>query len=196
MKALDCARREMEQITVERRIFRALKSKITPASKYTFRPGSSVRVYREEAKRWIGPVEVFLVEGKMIRVTDGAKVKQFNVVQVMPLQTGDSDMDKDIERIFRQIDDMEAKAKNFDLSVYLTEVLKPGDPRIQCNKSKESVKTELDGLYSQGVFEEVKEKDIPHDAVILPSKMVYAIKNIGKRKRSSLGCLLEGTATA
>lgn len=97
MKALDCARREMKQITVERRITR-LQVENPSASKYTIRPGSLVRVYCEEAKSWIGRVEVVQVEGKMVRVTDGAKVKQFKLVQLMPLKTGDLDIDNDTDK--------------------------------------------------------------------------------------------------
>lgn len=54
------------------------------------------------------------------------------------------------------------------------------------------MKKELDGLFEQQVFEEVHEKDVPHDAVILPSKMVYAIKNIGTNEEAYKARIVAG----
>lgn len=47
------------------------------------------------------------------------------------------------------------------------------------DKAAAAEKSELDGLYAQGVFEEVDEKYIPPEAVVLPSRMVFDIKNEG-----------------
>lgn len=41
------------------------------------------------------------------------------------------------------------------------------------------MKKELEGLYEQGVFEEMHKDDIPANAVVLPSKLFFAIKQAG-----------------
>lgn len=105
MRALECARREMEQLTVESLIIRALRSKITPASRYVINPGDLVTGYREEAKRCIGPVEVTKVDRKIVHVHDGIKSKLFSIVQIMPAQTGNTTIGNDLDRIYELIDE-------------------------------------------------------------------------------------------
>lgn len=41
------------------------------------------------------------------------------------------------------------------------------------------MRKELEGLFAQGVFEIIEENEIPYGAVILPSRMIYGIKNPG-----------------
>lgn len=54
------------------------------------------------------------------------------------------------------------------------------------------MKKELDGLFEQKVSEKVHEKDVPHDAVSLPSKMVYAIKNMGTSEETYKARIVAG----
>lgn len=54
MESLVNAQREMATIHAENRIQRALNSKILPDNKYRFEVGDSVRVYREQIRRWEG----------------------------------------------------------------------------------------------------------------------------------------------
>lgn len=63
-------------------------------------------------------------------------------------------------------------------NLFLTEVLESNDPRTESKQATDAERKELEGLYSQGVFEEVSRLEILHNAVILPSKFVYAIKNV------------------
>lgn len=136
------------------------------------KPGDLVRVYREKSKRWVGPVEVTEVERKIVHVHDGVKTRQFNVVKVMPVQIGYTSTDKHLDRFYEFNDAAEneevEKAKEH-ADIYLTETLKPGDPRTHSDKAKAAVKKELDGLFAQGVFELIAEADIQVDAVVLRS---------------------------
>lgn len=56
---------------------------------------------------------------------------------------------------------------------FITEVLEPGDEIRNNEKANEAVRTELQGLFDQRVFEILPEgAPIPPGAVVLPSKMV------------------------
>lgn len=58
-------------------------------------------------------------------------------------------------------------------------MLQPGDSIRNSAKAKASIKKELYGLFAQDVFRKIKKADIPSDSIILPSKMVQVIKNVG-----------------
>lgn len=124
------------------------------------------------------PVEVVKSERKIFHVSDGVKVLQFNVIQVIPVIINNHTVDKILDRIYEQNDEVQSEEQQAH-PVWLTEVLQPGDPRTRNSLAASAVKKELYRLFEQQLFEEVHEKDVPHDAVILPSKMVYAIKNTG-----------------
>lgn len=111
MKALSCARAEMEQITLEGRINRALRSKILPESRYFIQRGELVRVYREEANRWIGSVQMIKVERKMVHVTDGPNIKQFNIIQLTWMKANNPVIDQDIDWIYKNIDQVTSSEK-------------------------------------------------------------------------------------
>lgn len=171
MKALSTARDEMSQIVEDQRVLRALRSKITPASRYVIKPGDLVRVVREKERRWLGPVEVVKIEGKSVHVKDTLKVMKFNMAQVMLFKIDNAAEDEGLERIFQHSDDQDEEQQN-TAAVYLNETLDSSDPRTLSKKAQEAVEKELEGLYPQGVFEEVHKEDIPSNAVILPSKFV------------------------
>lgn len=107
IKDLQTTRTEMEQYTVEQRIRRALGSKIPSASGDHITPGMLVCVLREDSKRWIGSVQFVKCEGKILHVTYGIKVKQFNVSHVMPLKTGHAATDEALRKIYKNSDDAE-----------------------------------------------------------------------------------------
>lgn len=185
MNSLKTARDEMAQIVAEKRVLRALRSMVPPEARYLLKPGELVRFFCEKERRWIGPFEVVKVEGKSIYLSDTTKVMKFNIVQVMLLKINHAAEDKNLETLFKHSDDNAPVEE----TVYLTELLDGNDTRKNSKKAREAVQKELDGIYSQGVFEEVHRKDIPSNAVILPSKFVYAIKkrcNGGLRVQSSL----------
>lgn len=58
LSALKLAKEEMERISAEQKLLRALRSKLPPAAKYLIQPGDLVRVFREVPRKWIGPVKV------------------------------------------------------------------------------------------------------------------------------------------
>lgn len=118
------------------------------------------------------------VEGKSIYVSDTTKVMRFSIAQVMALKINYAAEDEGIEKIFQYCDDHEPQQQVAN-SIYLNEVLEGKDPRTKSKKVKEAVKKGLNGLYYQCVFEDVHRKDIPSNAVVLPSKFVYERKNVG-----------------
>lgn len=95
----------------------------------------------------------------------------------MPVAIGHRKIDDELDRIFIQSENIAQQEKKFQ--VHLTEVLKNGDPRTKNSRAAAAVQRELEGLFEQGVFEEVRADQLPPDAVISPSRMVYVIRNIG-----------------
>lgn len=85
MAALKTSKDEMERISVEQNILRALRSNLHPAAIYNIQPGDLVRVFREENRKWIGPVKVVKTERNIIYVLDDVKTKAFNASQVIPI---------------------------------------------------------------------------------------------------------------
>lgn len=100
-EALKKAKAEMESIVAEQRIKKALKSKLPPATKYLIKPGDQVRVYQEIPKRWDGPFTVTKISDKIVSVTDGNVVKEFNITSMLPIppSTTDQDLIHDVETI-------------------------------------------------------------------------------------------------
>ena len=68
MNALDAARKEMEDITANLRIRKALASKVPRNADVAFEPGDKVRVYGETDRRYIGPFPIIFVDGKQVFV--------------------------------------------------------------------------------------------------------------------------------
>lgn len=170
-QALKTARAEMEAIVAETRIQKALRSKLPPATKYLILPGDLVRVFRERSGRWEGPFTVTKVSKKIISVTDGIKVREFNITAILPIapRTGDQDLKHDMTTL-------QAFVRENGESLYPVEVLKKSDPRTRSDKCKNAINTEIEGLLSRGAFKYVRREDIPHDANILGGRFVLSIK--------------------
>lgn len=103
LQAIWLARSEMETITAENRMKISLLSKITTATHYLIVGGVKVGVSREPIRTWNGPYEVTTVSQKTTSVTDGVKMKSFNISSVLPMtpQTNDTDLKKDLNNIKR-----------------------------------------------------------------------------------------------
>lgn len=71
MTALFLARAEMGSIFAKFKISAALRSKPPPATKYVLPSGDNVRIYKENANRWCGPVKIIRSDGKQVTVSDG-----------------------------------------------------------------------------------------------------------------------------
>lgn len=65
------------------------------------------------------------------------------------------------------------------VSAYLTEVLKPGDPRITSPEVQAARAVEVEGLMTRGAFKKVHKSRVLPGAVILGGRFVDAIKNAG-----------------
>lgn len=122
-------------------------------------------------------MEVVKTERKLIHVTDGVKVRSFNVTQLFPVAIWHRATDDELDQIFKYSD--RAAASEQGHSTYLTEVLHPGDPMTKNSMVKAALRKEIEGLFEKGVFRIVKRCDVPANAVILPSRMVYDIKKVG-----------------
>lgn len=85
MATLKTTKEEMLRISADQKLLRDLISKLPPSTKYHVQPGDLVRVYREETKKWICPVQGVKTERKIIHVSDGVKNKAFNASQFMPI---------------------------------------------------------------------------------------------------------------
>ena len=170
--ALRTAKAELEQIVAEKRISTALRSKLPPATKYLIKPGDQVRVYREQTRKWEGPFTVHRTTPKIISVTDGRKVKQFNISSVLPIapQSNDADLKHDMEMIDKQ------EAANV-YPTYVTEVIKKSDTRYKSKESKDAIQLEITRLLNRKAFAFVNEKEIPPESNILGGRIILAIKN-------------------
>jgi len=173
-EALRNARAEMESIVAEQRIRKALKSKLPPATKYLIKPGDQVRVYRELSKRWDGPFTVTKVSNKIISVTDGNTVKEFNITSILPIppSTNDQDLLHDMNTLATA-----GNLINYTYDIHATEILLKSDPRYHNQKSQDAISTEISGLLQRKAFAFVQESDIPENANVLGGRMIMAIKN-------------------
>lgn len=86
MKAIKTAQEDMSVITAEARIKEALKFKMSPSWHYNIKPVDLVRVFREAAKKWLGPVEFIKVKLKLVHVSNGVTAKPFNLSKVIPVR--------------------------------------------------------------------------------------------------------------
>lgn len=127
---------------------------------------------------------------KHIHVSDGVKVKTIYVAQVMPVATQHRKTDQDLDRLFEHSDKTEEREKV--QQEFLIEFFSEEDHRTRNSNAAAAIKKKLEALLEQGVFPEVKAYDIPADAVVLPSRMVYAIKNAGTNEELYKARLVAG----
>lgn len=95
-------------------------------------------------------MQIVKIEGKSVFVSDTKNVVKFNAIKVMSIAINHAEEDEALDLIYKHSGQRE-KEQMEETNVY---------PPL-------------------GVFEEVNRENIPHNAVILPSKFVYAIKNVG-----------------
>lgn len=94
------ALRNIEQNVSEQLIRRALSWNLSPASKLKLRPGDTVRVYREDVQKWLGPYTISRLQHKTIHISDG-KIRPFNITQDISAtaQPRDHDWKKKISQL-------------------------------------------------------------------------------------------------
>lgn len=80
---------------------------------------------------------MFKTEINTIHVSDGVKVKLFNVTQVMSIVTNHRTTDSDFKLLFEHNDEVSAKDK--ESQVLITGILKPSDHRSKNSLSAAAV---------------------------------------------------------
>ena len=174
MRMLMVARREMATIIAERRISRALSSKLPPSTQYLIETGDRVRVYREGKKLWEGPYNVTKICQKEVFVEIEGREKHFNISQILadPAALGD----KELARLLQGFTQFKTTGPP---EIMMTEVLSPADSRGRSGDFDEAIANELRGLTERGVYEIVCKEEVPPGANILGGRFVLAIKEKG-----------------
>eukprot|EP00171_Calliarthron_tuberculosum_P016379 IDg16379t1 len=63
--------------------------------------------------------------------------------------------------------------------VYVTEVIKKGDPRATSPEMRAAISKEIQGLINRGVFKIVLKQEISEDSNLMGGRFVLAIKDVG-----------------
>ena len=197
MRALSAARTEMETITSELRLSKALLAALPAATKQVFKPGQEVLVFREKERvRWTGPYKITKIHGKQAFIDrDGTEV-QHSISQLKPY-IRDSEEQSELycsilHNCFSQFtsgDKQEDRPEvlystNPDQTdyatpgIFLTETLHPADSRRDSPEFIKAKQKEMKGLIDRGTWKAVLRKDLPHDANILSGRYVLTIKNV------------------
>lgn len=66
---------------------RNFRSKLPPATQYGILPKDLECILIEATNKWVWPVEVVRLEGKIIDVSDGVTFKSLDKSQILPTQT-------------------------------------------------------------------------------------------------------------
>lgn len=145
------------------RIKPELRINFPPAAKCLIKPGNNARVYREHSNQWNCAYEVTKVSYKIISVTDGKKVKQFNITSVLPMHAKITrlDLQQDMEKL-----DSYYLASSLEHQ-YTTEIITQSDPRLNSKANKEAVRDGINGLLEKAPFKFVKHRKIPTNSNVL-----------------------------
>ena len=180
MKVLAEARAEYEAIVAELRITAAMKHAVPEAASRVYAEGDKVLVFRERDKEWCGPLTVVDTADKIVTVkSDTGSPQQFNKVNVKPYF--DSEEEEATEMLYQMLSPFRSKPgkKKTTPKVYMTEVIKNGDPRAKL--FDEAKAKEIKGLIDRGTWKVVSTHDLPQDANIMGGRFVLAIKNEGTK---------------
>jgi hypothetical protein len=153
------ARKEYARIVAESRVQRGLVTKPPRSADYTIEPGNMVYVYREKARKWIGPVRCIYRSGKQALVVMDGLPKAFNIAQLKRAPIADPNPDPPTGPV----------------AAFVTEIVHPGDDResmFDAAKRKETL-----GLMDRGTFQlVVRPEDDGEKLNVLASLFVLAIK--------------------
>lgn len=184
-EALKTARAEMEQITAELRIRKALLSRVPRSADIVFSKGQLVRVFRESDSKYVGPYPIIRIEEKQVFLLINDKEVQFSIHQLIPakeyeeIKNGDRYI-KQIHHMMKQFKSTSQKeySTNKDPKILITEILHPRDPRVKSSEATAAKKKEIESLIKRGTWTVVVEEDIPDDANIMTGHFVITIKNV------------------
>lgn len=172
MEAMELARLEMHSITAKLKIQKALRSKIPPASTYQVNVGDDVYVYKEKDKKWRGPFQVIRIFDKQVFVNRDGKEAQYSITHVLPVEKANG-----LTLVYHVRRSLGKTASRQPPQVFLTEVLKPWDPRTNHTSFDPAKQKEILGLIDKGTYEVVFREEVPDNANILGGRFVLAIKN-------------------
>jgi transposase InsO family protein len=159
LRAQLTARKEYARIVAERRVQRGLVTKPPRSADYTIEPRNMVYVYREKAKKWIGPVRCIYRSGKQALVVMDGLPKAFNIAQLKPAPIADPNPDPPTGPV----------------AAFVTETVHPGDDRESMFDAAK--RKEILGLIDRGTFQlVVRPEDDGEKLNVLPSRFVLAIK--------------------
>jgi hypothetical protein len=153
MKALEAARAEMETITSELRVRRALSANIPTASTKSYSAGQKVLVYREtESPHWQGPYNIIRIENKQVYIDRNGREVQHSISQIKPYV--DSINDESMNTLCCMLKPFYSKQQR-PIKVFLTETLHPADPRGMNEKFMAAKQKEIEGLISKNTWKVV-----------------------------------------
>ena len=177
MRLLTSAQIGMNAIIAERKIQAALTRQIPPAADRTYQLGDEVLVISEQDNNWSGPFTVMHFQGRMITIQnrEGTYRQMFNAFQLMPYFRDHSPIIHFQTRIFRS-----PLALNTPFSSFITEEIKPNDPRArQFSKGK---RKEIEGLIKRESWKIVTKDEVSRNANLMRGRFVLTIKDSGTNK--------------
>eukprot|EP00171_Calliarthron_tuberculosum_P022791 IDg22791t1 len=184
MKALAAARTEMATITAELRVRKALMSKVPRNADLILHPGDQVRVYRETDKKYVGPYPILRVDDKQVFLLIKDKEVQFSLHQVILSSKYDSIVNGEntvqiIHNATKQFrsSNRTMRQKQKPLSVHITEIVRPKDPRAWTQEVRDAKQAELKNLAKRGTWKIVSTEEVPPNSNILTGMFVISIKN-------------------
>jgi hypothetical protein len=155
IRTMHTARLEYAKIVSEQRLKRALKRNVPSAADSEVTDGDMVYVWRENPKRWIGPLPVLFRKDKHIMIAVNGLPKAFNISQVKKAV-------------------LEDPTPSSEASTYITEIIHADNPRS--SDFGPAIQKEISGLMETGTFKIVLKSEVETDANIIPSRMILAIK--------------------
>ena len=179
IRALQIARLEMSEIVAKLKVTTALRTRVPPAASYLIKPGEQVYVHNENARRWTGPFTVTRTFEKQVWIDRHDGEKQYSLDHCIPVkQANGMSLLNHINYSLSTF--LNNTINNTETSeIFLSEILKSGDPRAYSDECRMAIEKEIKGLEEKGVWRVVNRSDIPRDANILGGRFVLSIKNKG-----------------
>lgn len=209
MRALAMARAEMETISFEIKLQRALLAKLPPAADFELKVGDKVLVHRENSAISQGPFPVVELDEKQVFILDErGKTKQFNIAQVKPYY--ENPEEAHLNHFATMLHGFVTEDDTVSTPVHLSEMT-PGlsayqnvdspppafvnvsenitasEPRAKSAQAMEAKRKEIAGLISRDTWKIICERDLSSDANILGGRFanrehVLTLKDIGTGK--------------
>lgn len=138
---------------IQHRALRGINSimvKDTKSNKLSNKTGRPSKIYQEKPERWHGQFTVTKTSSKVISVTDGNNVKEFNITSILPTisQTNERGLNHNMETITTSVDNI-----HYSYETYVTKIVIKYDPRLYHNQQRKvSLSLEISGLRDRKAF--------------------------------------------